>query len=335
MWNGRQDYGNLCAEPLVFAGPAQTNPALRSIAVKVAALSGGVGGARMLRGLAMLEDVEVTAIVNVGDDEMIYGLAVSPDIDTVIYTLAGQEGPQGWGLAQDSNSVMDSMEKFPIDTWFSIGDADLATNLFRTARLGQGWTLSQITTAQAAVFGVTASVLPVTDDPVRTEVRLEDEEWISFQTYFVDRRHQGDVVDVRFLGAWAARPAPGVLDAVRQADVVVIGPSNPPLSIWPILTVPGVADAVGDAQRVVAVSPLFSGRPLKGPADVVMRGLGLPHGNRGVLAAYDGLLDELVVDLADASDIDEIDTAVELRALDTRIADADSAAALAAELVKP
>jgi LPPG:FO 2-phospho-L-lactate transferase len=143
------------------------------------------------------------------------------------------------------------------------------------------------------------------------------------------------VADVRFLGAWAARPAPGVLDAVRHADIVVIGPSNPPLSIWPILTVPGVADAVGDAQRVVAVSPLFSGRPLKGPADVVMRGLGLPHGNRGVLAAYDGLLDELVVDLADASDIDEIDTEVELRALDTRIADADSAADLAAELVKP
>jgi LPPG:FO 2-phospho-L-lactate transferase len=301
--------------------------------VKVAALSGGVGGARMLRGLAALEDVDLTAIVNIGDDEMIYGLAVSPDIDTVIYTLADREGPQGWGVADDSHAVMTSLERFPINTWFSMGDADLATNLFRTARLGQGWTLSQTTTAQAAVFGVKATVIPATDDPVRTEVRLADEEWISFQTYFVDRRHQGDVIDVRFLGAWASRPAPGVLEAIHQADLIVIGPSNPPLSIWPILAVPGVADAVGDAKRVVAVSPLFGGRPLKGPADVVMRGLGLPPGNAGVLAAYDGLLDELIIDTADVADIDDIDTEVQVRARDIRIADVDSATDLASALI--
>ena len=302
--------------------------------MKVTALSGGVGGARMLRGLAALEEVDLAAIVNVGDDEVIYGLAVSPDIDTVIYTLASREGPQGWGLAEDSHGVMDSLERFPINTWFSMGDADLATNLFRTARLGQGWTLSQATTAQAAVFGVTATVLPVTDDPVRTEVKLADEGWISFQTYFVDRRHQGDVVDVRYSGAWAARPAPGVVEAIRNAELVVIGPSNPPLSIWPVLAVPGVAEAVRDARRVVAISPLFGGRPLKGPADVVLKGVGLPGGNEGILAAYDGLLDELIVDTSDQADVDEIVTDVLLRALDIRIADAEAAADLAGRLVE-
>lgn len=302
--------------------------------MKVTALSGGVGGARMLRGLAALDGVDLTAVVNVGDDDVIYGLAVSPDIDTVIYTLAQNEGPQGWGLSGDSHTVMDSLEKFPIDTWFSMGDSDLATNLFRTARLGQGWTLSQATTAQAAVFGVTATVLPVTDDPVRTEVKLRDEGWITFQTYFVDRRHQGEVVDVRFSGAWAAHPAPGVMAAIRQADLVVIGPSNPPLSIWPILSVPGVAEAIGDSARVVAVSPLFEGRPLKGPADVVMRGVGLPAGTEGILAAYDGLLDELIVDTADAADVEQLQGEVRIRPLDTRIAEPEAAAALAQRLVE-
>lgn len=302
--------------------------------MKVTALSGGVGGARLLRGLAGLDEVELSAIVNVGDDDIIYGLNVSPDIDTVIYTLAEREGPQGWGLADDTDEVMEALEKFPLDTWFRIGDVDLATNLFRTARLRSGWTLSQVTTAQAAVFGVRATVLPASDDPIRTEVHLPDEGWLSFQTYFVDRMHQTPIDDVRFSGGWAASPAPGVLEAISGADVVVIGPSNPPLSIWPILSIDGVADAIGRAKRVVGVSPLFGGRPLKGPADQVLKGLGLPEGTAGILAAYDGLLDELVVDTSDMADLAvDATTDVELRALPTRISEPEAAVTLAARLV--
>lgn len=300
--------------------------------VKVTALSGGVGGARMLRGFAALDDVELTAIVNVGDDENIYGLHVSPDIDTVIYTLADQEGLAGWGVRDDTLAVMTALDRFPIDTWFRIGDMDFATNLFRTARLQAGWTLSQVTTAEAAVFGVEATVLPASDDPIRTEVHVPGEGWVPFQSYFVDRQHHSPVDDVRFTGVDDARPAPGVLESIEDADVVVIGPSNPPLSIWPILAVADVADTVTEARRVVAVSPLIGGRALKGPADRVLEGLGLPPGTAGVVAAYDGILDEIIVDTSDAED-SELDLGVRIRALPTRISDAEAAAALASELL--
>lgn len=286
----------------------------------------------MLRGLAHVDEVELTAVVNVGDDDVIYGVHVSPDIDTVIYTLAEREGSAGWGLADDGHAVMDALEKFPIDTWFSVGDSDLATSLFRTARLQSGWTLSQVTTAQAAVFGVPAHVLPATDDRVRTEVHVVDEGWLPFQSYFVDRQHRPAVDDVRFAGVSSASPAPGVVEAISKADVVVIGPSNPPLSIWPILSVDGLADAIA-ARRVVAVSPLFGGRPLKGPADAVMEGLGLPGGTAGVVAAYDGLLTEIVVDSVDASDMELDLDGVEVRALPTRISSPEDAAALAEKLL--
>lgn len=288
-----------------------------------------------MRGLAGLDDIELTAVVNVGDDDAIYGVHVSPDVDTVIYTLAQREGSAGWGLADDGHAVMDALEKFPIDTWFSIGDADLATSLFRTSRLRRGWTLSQVTTAQAAVFGVTSSILPATDDEVRTEVHVVGEGWLPFQSYFVDRQHRPSVDDVRFSGAASASAAPGVVEALSEADVVVIGPSNPPLSIWPILAVDGIAEAVARAPRVVAVSPLFGGRPLKGPADVVMEGVGLPAGTTGVVAAYDGLLTELVVDSVDASDMDLDLDGVDVRALPTRITTPEDAAALAEKLLSP
>lgn len=301
--------------------------------VKVTALSGGVGGARMLRGFAALEDVDLTAIVNVGDDDVIYGLHVAPDIDTVIYTLAGQEGLAGWGVRDDTVAVMTALDRFPIDTWFRIGDIDFATNLFRTARLQDGWTLSQVTTAEAAVFDVEATILPASDDPIRTEVHIPGEGWLPFQTYFVDRQHLSPVDDVRFVGVESARPAPGVLEAIEDADLVVIGPSNPPLSIWPMLAIPDVADTMMEARRVVAVSPLIGGRPIKGPADKVMEGLGLPGGTAGVVAAYDGILDEIVVDPVDASD-SALDLGVRIRVLPTRISDIDAAAALASRLLE-
>lgn len=287
----------------------------------------------MLRGLAALDDVELTAIVNTGDDDSIYGLHIAPDIDTVVYTMAGKEGPHGWGLADDSHVVIGALEKFPLDTWFRIGDTDMATNLFRTARIREGWTLSQVTTAQAAVFGIEATILPVSDDPIRTEVHVPGEGWLSFQTYYVDRQYRSPVDDIRFSGAWAATPAPGVLEAIRRSDLVVICPSNPPLSIWPMLAVDGLADAIAAARRVVGVSPLFGGRPLKGPADQVMAGLGLPKGTEGVIAAYDGLLDELVIDVSDIADAGADWGDVEVRALPTRIDDPAAAEALADELI--
>lgn len=332
------NYGNLFPRTPVnrTVGPGWIDQeAHRGGDVKVTALSGGVGGARMLRGLAALDDIELTAVVNTGDDESIYGLRVSPDIDTVIYTLADKQGPQGWGLVDDSHRVIEALEKFPLDTWFRIGDGDLATNLFRTARLQDGWTLSQVTTAQAAVFGVGATVLPVSDEPIRTEVHLEDEGWLSFQTYFVDRGHRGRVDDVRFSGAWAATPAPGVVTALRDADLIVIGPSNPPLSVWPILAVDGIADALSAAPHVVGISPLIGGRALKGPADKVMEGLGLPPGTAGVIAAYDGLLHELIVDTSDAGDAERSWGPVRVRSLPTRISEAGAAQTLAEQIVNP
>lgn len=289
----------------------------------------------MLRGLAALEEVDLTAVVNVGDDETIYGLNVSPDIDTVIYTLAGVEGAPGWGLDGDSHVVMTGLEKFPMDSWFRIGDGDLSTNLFRTSRLAEGWTLSQVTTAQAAVFGVGATVLPATDDPVRTEIHLAGDGWISFQTYFVGLGHPPEIVDVRFTGAASAKPAPGVVDAIAAADLVLIGPSNPVLSIWPILNIEGIAGAIMKVERVVAVSPLFGGKPVKGPADSVMRALGLPSGTPGILAAYQGLIHELVVDTADTADLDLDAGDVKLSALPTFIGAADAATALASKIVDP
>lgn len=303
------------------------------VATKVTVLSGGVGGARLLRGFAALDDVDVTAIVNVADDDVIYGLHISPDIDTVIYTVAGTEGPQGWGHADDTQAAMDALEKFPIDTWFRVGDRDLATHLFRTARLGKGWTMSQVTTAQAAVFGLGINVLPASDDPIRTELHVAAEGWISFQEYFVDRHHQPEIDDVRFSGTGAAAPAPGVVEAMVQSDLVVVAPSNPPLSIWPILAVPDVGRAMADVERVVAVSPLFGGRPLKGPADRIMAGLGLPKGNEGVILAYDGLLTSLVVDDGDAADLSLADDRVDIVTADTRITEPDAAARLAAVIV--
>jgi LPPG:FO 2-phospho-L-lactate transferase len=292
--------------------------------LRMTMLSGGVGGARLARALDR-DDVDLTVVVNVGDDALTHGVYVSPDLDTVVYTLAGAEGPQGWGLADDSSRVMDTLAWLGADTTFAIGDRDLATNLYRTAALADDRPLSAITAEIASAYEVRPRVVPATDDPVRTKVHLDDGV-VDFQEYFVRRRHADTVYDLSFDGATTSRPAPGVLDAITGADVVVIAPSNPPLSIWPILAVPGITDAVTGAERVIAVSPLFGGVALKGPAHDVMASLGLPPGNEGVVAAYDGLLSDLVVDAGDAADRNAI-AGPELRVhvTDTRFADPERA----------
>lgn len=301
--------------------------------MKLVLLSGGVGGARLARGLAAVENLDLTVVVNVADDEQVYGLMVSPDLDTVVYTLAEVEGPEGWGVRNDSWTVMDALTRFPIDTTFRIGDRDLATNLYRTERMAAGVPLSAVTAEVVAAMGLWARILPATDQRVRTRVLTGEGEWLSFQDYFVRRRHTDEVRDVRFEGAAEATPAPGVLEALREADAVVVGTSNPVLSIWPILAVPGIAEALEAAPRVVGVSPLFAGHALKGPADKVLASLGFPEGNRGVVEAYADLLSDLVVDTGDAGDADLLADRLTVHVTDTRISDPARAAVFGQWLV--
>ena len=293
-------------------------------------LSGGVGGARMARGLAAaLPPEDLTVVVNVGDDDVIYGVHVAADLDTVTYTLAGIEGPEGWGIAGDTFATMGHLDELGVDTTFRLGDQDLATCLARTAALHTGEALSEATRRLTRSLGVEIAVIPATDDPVRTRITTDTGEDLSFQEYFVLRRHGEHVAAVRYDGSTQASPAPGVLEAIHTSDAVVIAPSNPPLSIWPILAVPGVEEAVR-VKPVVAVSPLFGGRALKGPADRVMGTLGLPPGNAGIVAAYRGLVSTLVVDVGDADDA--LDVAIAAR--DTRIPDLASATRLAHDVLE-
>jgi LPPG:FO 2-phospho-L-lactate transferase len=269
-----------------------------------AALCGGVGAARFLRGLVEVVDPQrVVAVVNTGDDAVLHGLHVSPDLDTVTYTLAGTiSRERGWGLEGETWTVMEALQRYPSSlSWFSLGDRDLATHLFRTQRLREGAALSAVTAEIAAAWGLSVTVLPVTDERLETLMDVEDEGEIGFQDYFVRRRHGVAVRGVRFRGVETARPAPGVLDALHAAEVVVICPSNPIVSIAPVLAVPGVRDAVvARREQVVAVSPIVAGAALKGPADRLMRELGHEASVTGVARLYAPLAATLVVDEADA-----------------------------------
>lgn len=268
-----------------------------------------------------LEPGLLTVVVNVGDDSERYGVHVAADPDTVLYTLAGVVGEQGWGRLSDSTVVMDELASFGIDTAFTLGDRDLAMCLTRTLLLDSGWSMSRTTHHLADTLGVDdVSIIPASDDPVRTWVRTGSGEWLPFQEYFVDRGHRDTVTALAFHGATEANPAPGVLEAIADADTVVIAPSNPPLSIWPILAIDEIRETVEAHANVAAVSPLFGGVPLKGPADAVMKGLGLSSGTQGVLEAYQGLLSRLFIDIADRDDATVGDEfGVDVFAMDTRL----------------
>jgi len=271
----------------------------------VAALCGGVGAARFLRGLVDVVDPRlVVAVVNTGDDAVLHGLHVSPDLDTVTYTLAGAISQErGWGLEGETWTAMDALARYPSRlSWFGLGDRDLATHLFRTQRLGDGAPLSTVTAEIVAAWGVDVSILPVTDDRLQTVMDVEGEGEIGFQDYFVRLRHSVVVRGVRFRGADVAKPAPGVLDAMEAADVVVICPSNPIVSIGPVLAVPGVREAVvARRHRVVAVSPIIAGAALKGPADRLLAELGHEVSVVGVARLYAAVAATLVIDTADAA----------------------------------
>lgn len=295
-------------------------------------MSGGVGGARLARGLTSLSKVDLTVVVNVGDDDVVHGLYVSPDLDTVTYTLAGIEGPEGWGRASDTFAVNEELARFGVDNRFQLGDLDLALNIYRTDRRRSGDPLSAITRDVTSAFDIEATVLPSTDDRLATEVRVEDGGWLSFLDYFVLRANRDVVKELRFAGASQAVPAPGVLEAIDDADLVVIGPSNPPLSLWPILAVEPIKRALADHPRVIAISPLVNSKALKGPAARVMASLGLASGNRGVVEAYEGIIDTLVIHDDDASDASALDGVAVVTA-DTLIKEPAAASAFAARLL--
>jgi LPPG:FO 2-phospho-L-lactate transferase len=261
-----------------------------------------VGGARFLRGLSRHTDpARLTVIGNTGDDEEFFGLHVSPDLDTVLYTLAGRAHPrQGWGLAGDTFACLDALGTLGLPTWFRLGDRDLATHLVRSARLRIGWPLSRVTRELARAHGVTARLLPMTDDRVRTFVHTERGR-LPFQDYLVRRRARGSVRRIELAGARRARPAPGVVGALAASDAIVVAPSNPLVSIGPILAVPGIRRALARRRApAAAISPLVGGRPLRGPLHRMLRGLGLELSPRGVARLYRGLIDVFVLDRADA-----------------------------------
>lgn len=270
--------------------------------MNITVLAGGIGAARFLAGLASVVPPEsVTAVCNVGDDLTWHGLHVSPDIDSVIYTLAGLEDEHGWGVRGDTTATLDGLRALGIDEWFGIGDRDLATHLLRTDRLRDGATLSEATAAVATARGLRVRVLPVTDDLHPTVVRTAEGD-LAFQEYFVHQRAAVPVQAFVFPGAANARPAPGVIDAIRDADVLVIAPSNPFVSIGPLLEVAGIRDALVESRaRRLAVSPIIGGAAVKGPAAEMMRALGYEVSALGVARLYTGLIDTFILDTIDAA----------------------------------
>lgn len=266
-------------------------------------LAGGVGAARFLGGVVQIvPQGDVSVISNVGDDEDFFGLRVSPDIDIVIYTLADAvDTEKGWGLRGETFAALEALKRFGYETWFNLGDGDLATHVHRTAMLRDGATLSEATASIVRAYGLGLRLLPVSDDRIRTLVET-DAGTLAFQEYFVKRRTEDNVRAVRFEGAPEAKPAPGVLDAIRDADIIAIAPSNPVVSIGPLLAVPGVRDALRETRgRVVAVSPIIGGKTIKGPADRMMASLGMTPTAIGVAEAYRDFLDVLVIDEQDAA----------------------------------
>ena len=301
------------------------------------ALAGGVGAARFLRGLVRVVPPEsVTVVVNTADDEEFHGLRICPDLDTVTYTLAGVEHPeQGWGLAGETFAVMDALERYGEPTWFRLGDRDLATHLYRTQRLGAGATLSEVTTDLAHAWAVVPRLLPMSDDRVATRITVRradgSVEVLAMQEWFVRERSAPAVVAVDFAGASEALPAPGVLEAIDRAGTILVCPSNPVISIGPILAVPGVREAlVQRRDRVVGVSPIIAGAPVKGPADRLMGPLGIEVSCVGVARAYAEFCGTLVIDSGDAHRSRDVESAgVRAVVADTLMTDARVAAALA------
>ncbi len=273
-------------------------------------LAGGVGAARYLQGaVEAFDPADVTAVVNVADDVTLHGLRVCPDLDTCTYTLAGAIDPQrGWGLVNESFKAMAALRRYGGLDWFSLGDQDLGTHLYRTQRLAEGATLTEVTAEICEAWGVGATLVPVSDDPVETRVTLATGEEIGFQEYFVRLAHSVEISSLRFVGAEQAEPAAEALRAIESAETLVIAPSNPAVSIQPLLAVGGIEAAVrARRSRNVAVSPIVGGRALKGPADRMLRELGEQATVVGVARRYQGLAATMVIDETDSESAGEIE----------------------------
>ncbi|MHB1517618.1 MAG: 2-phospho-L-lactate transferase [Acidimicrobiales bacterium] len=299
----------------------------------ITALAGGVGAARLLAGVVqVVPATEVTAVVNTGDDTVLHGLHISPDLDTVLYTLANVVDPEtGWGRAGETWRVMDGLRRLGGVTWFNLGDQDLATHCYRTQRLAEGASLSDVTAELVRAFKIGVRLVPVTDDTLRTRVRLAGGPEVGFQEYFVRLRHEVATDGIRFEGADSARPAPGVLPGLENADTIVVCPSNPVVSIGPLLAVAGISDVLRRRRdRTVGVSPIVAGRALKGPAGRLLVEGGFESSVVGVARFYREWLGTLVIDEADRTLAPAVeDQGVRCVVAPTIMSDAEHAAALA------
>lgn len=314
-------------------------PDLDGARERIAVLCGGVGAARLLSGLvATVPPASLTAIVNVGDDTEMHGLHISPDLDTITYTLGGgSDVERGWGLAGETWAAMDQLDFYGGAAWFRLGDRDLGTHLYRTGRLKEGARLSTVTAEITRAWGIEATLLPVSDDPVRTRLELEGGEEVDFQEYFVRLRHEVAVRAVRFVGAEHAKAAPGVLDALEAAETIVIAPSNPIVSIGPVLAVPGLREVLARRRGdVVAVSPIVGGRALKGPADRLLVELGGQASAAGVAEVLTDVAGTLVIDVLDADLRAAVEqTGMACRVSETVMSSPAAAAALASAVLAP
>jgi LPPG:FO 2-phospho-L-lactate transferase len=313
---------------------ASRNVAMSAVTPPVVALAGGVGAARFLRGVVQLVPAEdLSVIVNTGDDRRFYGVHVCPDVDIVTYTLAGQvDSARGYGLEGDSFEIIEALERFGHDPWFRLGDRDFATCQHRTLRLAEGVGLAAITDEIRRAFGVGVRILPMSEDPCPTIVSLRDGSRSHFEEYMV-RDGAPDAVDgVDLSAAQGAQAGPGVLDAIAGAGCVLVCPSNPVVSIGPILAVPGVREALSRSKApVVAISPIIGGAPVKGPADRLLRGLGVEVSARGVAKFYREWIDGYVLDERDAEqERDVAALGVRTRVIDTLMRDPTVARDLAA-----
>ena len=275
----------------------------------ITTLGGGVGAAKFLKGLSRIPEGELfTTIVNTGDDIAISGLRISPDIDTIIYRLSGLvDKEKGWGIREDTFHGLEALGRFGVETWFKLGDKDLATHIYRTYLRNRGFTPSEITNRVAKAFGINnIIIIPMTDDEVETWI-VTDEGEMHIQEYLVKRGMKPKVKGVSIKGIEEARPAPGVIQAIEEASGIIVCPSNPIISIGPILQVRGVREALKRTRaKVIAISPLVGGAPLKGPADKLMRGLGLEVSSTQVAKLYNDFIDEIVIDEKDAFEADTI-----------------------------
>lgn len=303
----------------------------------ILALAGGVGGAKLAQGLAMATPAsDLSVIVNTADDFDLYGLRICPDLDTVLYTLAGLADPlQGWGIGGDTQNTLRAIARYGRDPWFQLGDQDFATHILRTERLRHGATLSEVIAEFADALGVSSRLLPMTDDPVATLIETLDGA-LAFQDYFVARRQTDDVLAVTFSGLERARITAAVETAIRTAELIILCPSNPIVSIGPILAIPGMRRCLERARApLIAVSPIVDGRALKGPADRMLATLGHEVSAAGVAALYTGLIDGIVIDEADqalAPRIEAMGLAVMVTA--TVMGGIDDRQRLAAEVVR-